>query len=106
MSEPHSASTPAPGSQNQDSQPATPAEPSARVVPGGTIIGYGPRVEPAGWTVKEKIRDGFPPVPDVAPPLALGERGWAIVGASRIGRGHLQDGKYREDAIAGAIVDG
>lgn len=106
MSRPPSASTPTPGSQNQDDQPAKHAALPAPAVPGGTIIGYGPRVVPAGWTVKEKVQDGFPPVPDVAPPLALGERGWVIVGSSQIGRGHRQDGKYREDAIAAAIVDG
>lgn len=88
--------------------PAAPAESPAPapIMPGGTIVGYGQRVAPAGWTVKDKIQDGFPSVPDFAPPLALAERGWAIVGSSRIGRGHQQDGKYREDAIAAEIVDG
>jgi protein phosphatase 2C-like protein len=79
--------------------------PPVPAVPGGTIVGYGQRVEPAAWTTKEKKQDGFPPVGDFDQ-VALSARGWAVVGSSRIGRGHLQDGKFREDAIAAEIVDG
>lgn len=85
----------------------TPAEtpPPVPAVPGGTIVGYGQRVEAAAWITKERKKDGFEEVADFDQ-VKLAEKGWAIVGSSRIGRGHLQDGKYREDAIAAEMVDG
>lgn len=64
----------------------------------------GQQVERAPWIEKEPDDPRFPA--DPTQPLDLEEHGWAIVGASLRGKGHRQDGKYREDALAAQIVDG
>lgn len=68
-------------------------------------IGLTPPRQATASTVQPKHNDGFPPVADFDQ-VTLAEKGWAIIGSSRIGLAHTYEGKYREDAIAAEIVDG
>jgi protein phosphatase 2C-like protein len=67
-------------------------------------VRVGQRVERAPWLEIEPSDRRFPATPTQL--LDYEDHGWAIVGASLRGKGHRQDGKYREDALAAQMVDG
>ena len=69
------------------------------------IASYGQRVERGAWQQREKV-EANDPSDDEELLHEEGGDGWAIAGASRIGRSHLHDGKYREDGLAAAITAG
>ena len=67
------------------------------------IAGYGQQVERGAWQRRDKVETNDPVEDEEQLHVECGD-GWVIVGASRIGRGHLHDGKYREDGLAAAIT--
>ncbi|HEX6798640.1 MAG TPA: protein phosphatase 2C domain-containing protein [Ktedonobacterales bacterium] len=79
--------------------PASPLEPEVTT----SIAGYGQQVERGAWQRRDKVETNDPTGDEELLHIEAGD-GWAIVGASRIGRGHLHDGKYREDSLTAAIT--